>query len=216
MTSSFTNLVLAARFLGLLERPDRYREICTQLSEVASDLIHSYFGSFEEVAAREYRRVLYLGSGARFDATREASLKMLEMTAGRVPAINETYLGLRHGPMSYVHDDTLVVAFLSSDPNLRAYEIDLLKELDQKRLGMLKLIVGESIPSEVLQDRDVAIECAGLRRIGDENSPVIDVLTGQLLAFFRCLKMGYRPDSPSEGGVINRVVQKFTLHLPKA
>ena len=44
--------------------------------------------------------------------------------------------------MSYIHDDTLVVAYLSSDPNLRAYEIDLLRESDQKKLGLLKLVRG--------------------------------------------------------------------------
>ena len=38
---------------------------------------------------------------------------MLEMTAGRVIAISETCLGLRHGPMSMVHGDALVVCFLS-------------------------------------------------------------------------------------------------------
>ena len=61
---------------------------------------------------------------------------MLEMTAGQVTAICETYLGLRHGPMSYVHEDTLIVSFLSSEPTLRAYEVDLLRELDQKELGL--------------------------------------------------------------------------------
>jgi len=39
------------------------------------------------------------------------------------------------------------------------------------------------------------------------------VIVGQLLAFFRCLHEGLRPDSPSEDGVINRVVQSFKLHL---
>ena len=56
--------------------------------------------------------------------------------------MSETYLGLRHGPMSYVHDDTIVVCFLSSDTTLRTYEADLLRELDHKDLGLLKLIVG--------------------------------------------------------------------------
>jgi tagatose-6-phosphate ketose/aldose isomerase len=38
------------------------------------------------------------------------------------------------------------------------------------------------------------------------------VVVGQLLAFFRCLDEGLRPDSPSANGVIHRVVQPFTLH----
>jgi len=38
------------------------------------------------------------------------------------------------------------------------------------------------------------------------------VVVAQLLAFFRCLEEGLQPDSPSEGGIINRVVEKFPLH----
>jgi tagatose-6-phosphate ketose/aldose isomerase len=216
MTSSFTNLALGARFLGLLENPERYRIICQALSRIASELIQEHCGDLADVAKAPFKRVLFLGSGARFGAAREAALKMLEMTAGRVTTMSETYLGVRHGPMSYVNHDTLVVSFLSSDPTLRAYEADLLRELNQKRLGLRKVIVGEEVPGKLVQENDVVLECAGLAQIGDENFPVIDVLAAQLLAFFRCLEMGLRPDSPSEDGVINRVVQTFHLYLPEA
>jgi hypothetical protein len=40
MTSSFTNLVLAARFLGLGGHPEHYQEICEHPSGIASELIH--------------------------------------------------------------------------------------------------------------------------------------------------------------------------------
>jgi tagatose-6-phosphate ketose/aldose isomerase len=216
MTSSFTNLVLAARYLGLLQQPARYGMNCESLSQMASQLIQEHFDTLAEVATAPFNRVLFLGSGSRFGAAREASLKMLEMTAGRVSTLCETYLGLRHGPMSYVNDDTLVMCFLSSNPTLRAYEADLLREMDQKQLGLLKLIVGEEVPGELLQENDIVLECKGLAQLGDENFPVIDVVAGQLLAFFRCLEMGLRPDSPSEDGVISRVVQTFALHLPEA
>lgn len=215
MTSSFTNLVLAARFPGLLAQPERYRTICEQLSRTASDLIYEHLGTLAGVAKEPFKRALFLGSGSRFGAAREAALKMLEMTAGRVSTMCETYLGLRHGPMSYVHKDTLVICFLSSHPTLRAYEADLLRELDQKDLGLMKVIVGQAVPSDLVQENDVVLECKGLGQLGDENFPVIDVIAGQLLAFFRCLEEGLHPDLPSEGGVINRVVQTFALHLPE-
>jgi tagatose-6-phosphate ketose/aldose isomerase len=135
------------------------------------------------------------------------------MTAGKVTAMPETYLGLRHGPMSYVHADTLIVCFLSSDPTARAYECDLIRELDQKGLGMMKVVVGENVPGDLVRKHDVVIECPGLAAQGDDAAPVIDVIVGQLLGFFRCLEEGMRPDSPSESGVINRVVQSFKLHF---
>ena len=214
MTSSFTNLVLSARFLRLLEMPDQYQAICERSRAIARYILAEYFGSVASIAKAPFTRAVFLGSGARFAAAREASLKMLEMTSGRVATLCETFLGLRHGPMSYVHKDCLVVAFLSSDSLLRAYESDLLRELDRKELGLLKVIVGENIPGELIRADDVAIECPGLTDLSDDNSPVIDVLVSQLLAFFRCLNEGLRPDSPSESGIISRVVQSFALHLP--
>jgi len=141
---------------------------------------------------------------------------MLEMTAGRVTTSCETYLGLRHGPMSAVHEDTLVVGFLSSEPKLRAYESDVLRELALKQLGLLRLIVGEDVSEDLARAKDVVIRYQSDEHLGDDNLPVLDVIVGQLLAFFRCLQEGLRPDSPSESGVIHRVVQGFTLHLPTA
>ena len=215
MTSSFTNLVLAARFLGLTGQIDRYRAICEQLSRIASDLIEQNLGVLADVAKAPFKRALFLGSGSRFGGAREAALKMLEMTAGRVSTMCESYLSLRHGPMTYVNGDTLVVCFLSSEPMLRAYEADLLRELDQKELGLMKVIIGEDVSTDLVRSNDVVIECKGLSRASDENAPVIDVLAGQLLAFFRCREQGLRPDSPSEKGIINRVVQTFALYSPE-
>jgi len=214
MTSSFTNLVLAARSLGLMSSPAEYVSTCNQLSSIAAELIKTHVGSLAAVGRAGFRRAAYLGSGSRLGAARESALKMLEMTAGSVATLCDSYLGFRHGPMSFTHQDTLLVCFLSSDPLLRAYESDLLQELNDKELGLMKVIVGEDVPRELARRNDLIIECPGLTAVGDHNSAVIHVVAGQLLAFFRCLEEGLRPDSPSETGVINRVVQSFKLHVP--
>jgi tagatose-6-phosphate ketose/aldose isomerase len=214
MTSSFTNLVIAVQVLGFLSTPNIYEAQCRELSAIASRLIQTYFGTLAAAARSNFKRVVFLGTGARFGAAREASLKMLEMTAGKIMAMPETYLGLRHGPMSFVHDDTMVVCFLSAESTARAYECDLIRELDQKTLGIMKVVVGDDVPADLLRKHDVVVECQGLAQLGDDASPVVDVVVGQLLAFFRCMEEGLRPDSPSESGVINRVVQSFTLHFP--
>jgi tagatose-6-phosphate ketose/aldose isomerase len=212
MTSSFTNMVLAARALGLLHSPDRYRALGRELSGRAERLLGISFPVLSRVAERDFGRVLFLGSGSRLGAARESALKMLEMTAGRVIAISETYLGLRHGPMSMVHADTLIVCFLASDTQIRAYECDLIRELNRKQLGTGKLIFGERIPQDLAGVSDVVVECGGSGMLADEEWPVLDVIVGQVLAFFRCRKEGFEPDSPSNDGVINRVVQDFALH----
>jgi tagatose-6-phosphate ketose/aldose isomerase len=214
MTSSFSNLVLAARSLSLLENTGRYLTICEKLSSIAEALLRMYVGTIAGVARSGFQRAVYLGSGTRLGAARESALKMLEMTAGAVATLRDSYLGFRHGPMSFAHPDTLIVCFLSSDPLLRAYECDLLQELNQKNLGLLKVIVGENVPADMAREEDVIIDCPGLKDVGDDETPVIHVMVGQLLAFFRCMEEGLRPDSPSEDGVINRVVQSFKIHLP--
>jgi tagatose-6-phosphate ketose/aldose isomerase len=213
MTSSFTNLVLAARSLGYLDRPESFREMVKKLGEIASTILLNDFGKIAAVAAAPFRRAVFLADSTRFGAARESALKMLEASAGRIATMSETYLGFRHGPMSFAHSDALIVCFLSSDPSLRGFESDLLRELDQKGLGMAKLIVGDQIPPDILRDGDVAVECPGLAQVGDQNAPIIDVLVSQILAFFRSQHEGLHPDTPSDG-VINRVVQNFQMHFP--
>jgi len=61
---------------------------------------------------------------------------------------------------------------------------------------------------------DVLIPYDGSDALEDDNVTVLDAVVGQILAFFRCLHKGLHPDSPSQSGVIHRVVQSFALHLP--
>jgi len=56
------------------------------------------------------------------------------------------------------------------------------------------------------------LECKGWGRLGDEDSAIIDVVVGSVACLFA---VRWRRASPSEGGVINRVVQTFTLHFPQ-
>jgi tagatose-6-phosphate ketose/aldose isomerase len=127
--------------------------------------------------------------------------------------MSESFLGLRHGPMAAVAADTLVVAFLSSDPIVRAYERDVLLELRRKGLGRWRLVVGDGLAGELAPEaEDVHVDGGGAPdSLGDHELPLIDALAGQLLAFFRCLENGGRPDSPSSGA-IRRVVESFAIH----
>jgi tagatose-6-phosphate ketose/aldose isomerase len=155
---------------------------------------------------------VYLGSGGRYGSAREAALKMLEMTSGRVMSFAETYLGLRHGPMAAVDEESLIVCFLSSDEVVRAYEADLVRELNRKGLGAGKVLVGADVPGDLVSAGDLVIDVPGLETVDDDDATLLDVLVGQTLAFFRCMATGLRPDSPSDDGVISRVVESFEIH----
>jgi tagatose-6-phosphate ketose/aldose isomerase len=221
MTSSFTNMVLAGRMLASLDTPDAYVAAADALADAAARLLAYDADRIAEAAARPFSSVVFLASAARAGAAREASLKLLEMTEGRVRTLAETFLGLRHGPMSTVHGDTLIAGFLSSNGVARAYECDLLRELDRKRLGAGKLIAGSAVaeffdafPSaEPARASDVYVEYAHqTTHVADDGLVLLDVLVAQLLAFFRCLEMGLKPDDPSSDGIINRVVGDFAIH----
>ena len=211
MTSSFTNLVLAGR--ALAGNPEACEARALGLARAAAAVLRERAEALAATARSGFGSVVYLGSGCRLGSAREAALKMLEMNAGEVFTFAESYLGLRHGPMSAIRPDTLVVAFLSSDPLVRAYERDVLTELDRKGLGSGRVIVGAGVPPGVVDSPDaLVLECGPLSPGADEDMTLLDAVAGQLLAFFRCLAGGRRPDSPSEDSVITRVVSGFAIH----
>jgi tagatose-6-phosphate ketose/aldose isomerase len=211
MTSSFTNLVLAARALGSKDRGDEAAP--SAIAAAGADLLRDHADRLAAVARSGFSSLLCLGSGCRMGSAREAALKMLETNAGDVWTLAESFLGLRHGPMSAITPDTLVVAFLSSDPRVRPYEMDLLVELDRKGLGRKgRVVVGAALPAAGLGDDILRVDCAAAASCDDGEMAVLDAMVGQLLAFFRCLASGRRPDSPSADSVITRVVSGFEIH----
>jgi len=213
MTSSFTNMVLAGWALGQKGDASAYRARAATVARAAVAVLARSADGLARVARRGFSSAVYLGSGCRLGGARESSLKMLEMSDGSVSTFAESYLGLRHGPMSAVRDHTLVVAFLSSNPVVRAYELDLLRELDRKKLGASRVVVGASVPPGVAaRPEDLVVDVTAAGALSDADIVLVDVVVGQILAFFRCLGAGLRPDSPSTGGVINRVVESFAIH----
>lgn len=207
MTSSFTNLVLAG---SGLPSPEGIGAAAARAADAVKGMVDTHVERLAELARRDFDSAVYLGSGGAIGAAHEGALKMLEMTGGKVVTMAETFLGLRHGPMSSVHEATLVVALLSNDPAVRGYEQDLLRELSRKRLGMATLLVGQGIPADLIGPNDIAID---LPLAGDGEIParLAQVVAGQWLAFFRCLHLGGTPDAPSQG-VLTRVVGEFTIH----
>jgi tagatose-6-phosphate ketose/aldose isomerase len=205
MTSSFSNLVLAGAAspnLALFERElpaicERFRKSLPVLHETAV-----------KVASKDPSRVVFLGSGPLLAGAKEGALKVLEMTAGQVVTVAETFLGLRHGPMSFLRGDTVVVCFLSSDPLKRQYEEDLIRELRAKHLG---LIVG------LTPDPDTAGPLheylpATAPNLPDELRIPFEIVFAQVLGFELSLRLGLDPDNPSPDAVITRVVQSFQIH----
>ncbi len=205
MTGAFSNLVLAglamAQSHAVAATVDEFSNRATELLPEIDRVCHCAAASIRD-------RIVVLSSSPLLGWAREAGLKMLEMTAGSFPLITETYLGLRHGPMSFVRPDTLVLCLLSSDPVRRLYEADLLRELRSKKIGYL---VGIADPTEADGLLDEIIPAVAPNEDDALRTPY-EILGPQLLGYHLSLRIGLNPDNPSPEGVINRVVQGVKIH----
>jgi tagatose-6-phosphate ketose/aldose isomerase len=205
MTSSFSNLVIA----GMAIQNDlAVAAAMPSICQTVDSLLPRLEEHAQAIAARKPSRAVILGSPQLFPLAREASLKILEMTGGSCVAIAETFLGLRHGPMSFVAPDSLVLSFLSSDPTVRLYELDLLAELRAKGLGYLVGLVLDGRDADYLDERIPA----SAPQLPDTLRTPFEVVFAQLLAYHLSLSAGLNPDNPSPDGVITRVVGGIRIH----
>src|SRR5215469_923495 len=127
MTSSFTGMLLAAA--GALRMIPMDGTCSARLSRLATHVLTACLPLVTSLVRAQFERVVYLGSNELKGLAREAALKMLELTDGRVVSLAEAPLGFRHGPKTIVNGSTLVVVFLSNDVHTRRYDLDLLAEL---------------------------------------------------------------------------------------
>jgi tagatose-6-phosphate ketose/aldose isomerase len=205
MTSSFSNLVLG----GLcLTRPDEAERVLPVLCDAGRRILEAHEQTARELSVEAASRVVILASQPLFGLAREAWLKILEMTAGQVVPLVETYLGLRHGPMSFLRDDALVLCVLSSDARRRRYELDLVSELAQKNLGR-RIALGPAETGSGLFEHVVRTEASDLP---DYLRTPAEVVFAQLLGYHLSLRLGLDPDNPSPSGVINRVVEGVRIY----
>jgi tagatose-6-phosphate ketose/aldose isomerase len=212
MTSSFSNMVLAGQCVAQLDDLGQFGEVVSQISESGRQFLPLAAETAAEVTTLGCSRACFVGSGALRAVADECSLKVVELSAGKVTTLAETPLGLRHGPMSSVNEQTVFVEFLSSEPAKRGYELDLLREIDRKRLGRVRLVVscGDGEDVSELADYRLPVGC-GLD-FPDCFRPVIDVMVGQLIGLFASMRCGLKPDQPSPSGTITRVVQPIKLY----
>ena len=212
MTSSFSNMLVAGQCVAHLHGLDQFGAVVSALSECGRQFLSMAAETAAEVTSLGCTRACFVGSGVLRGVADECALKVVELSAGRVTTLAETPLGLRHGPMSSVDGQTLFVAFLSGDARRRGYELDLLREIDGKRLGRVRLAVtaGDGEETSGLVDYRLPLNCPV--DFPDYYRPALDVMLGQLLGLFSSLRCGLKPDQPSPTGAITRVVQPIKLY----
>jgi len=211
-TSSFTNMLLAGQCLAHLGEYDEFGRAVERMTEAGSRFLPIAAEAAAAITTLGCTRACFVGSGALRAIADESALKVVELSAGGVTAVSESPLGLRHGPLSGVEGKTLLVAFLSSDGRRRGYELDLLREIDRKRLGRVRAVVAAQGADDVssLADYCLSLDCG--TDFPDLYRPVLDVMLGQLIGLFASMRSGMKPDQPSPNGAIARVVSPITLY----
>jgi len=151
------------------------------LPKVGERLIEKYESFAKEIGENlNFDRFYFLGSGIRYGLACEVNLKMKEMTLTHSEPFH--FLEFRHGPMSMVNENAVVVGMLS-DTN-RVHEAKVLEEMAE--LGGTVASLGES-------DADVEFESG----IPESVRSVLYLPVLQLMAFHRSLAKSLNPDRPA-------------------
>jgi len=208
MTSSFTAMMLAASLV--FNSAEDGNTGVAGMSRAARELLERHNDRLRELAAENYSRVVYLGSNGFKSLAREAALKLLELTDGRIVAAFDSPLGFRHGPKTIVTRDTLLFVFVSNDPYTRRYDLDLLRELRSEGVAGRVIAITAQARDAVAEGEYLHVPHAAEAGDGDLYYPYI--VCGQLYAFHRSLSLGNKPDQPSNSGTVSRVVRGVTIH----
>ena len=204
MTASFSNLALAG--LALKHREQLLQHlpaICRRVEQALPELNDLV----SEVARHCDTRIVILTSSMQALA-KEVALKIIELTDGRIMAMPETFLGFRHGALGFLRADTPILCFLSSDPQKRLYEQDLLENLRGKGLGRF-IVIGDHASAS--RERDWFIPAVA-PFLPDWLRTPFEIPIAQLLAYHLSLNSDVNPDNPSPAGTITRVVRPFRIH----
>lgn len=193
MTSSFSTMLLTA--LALFDAPcdvaERLGVLADQMEQLLPGLLPSALP----------KRAVYLGTGPLAFAAREAALKVMELSAGQIPALWDSTLGFRHGPKSFVVDETAVSLFVSPHSPARDYEADLAGELHTQFPGALIETIGPG------GDIDIAMP------FGPAWAAPICVAAAQVRGAVWAEALNLNVDDPFAGqATLSRVVSDVTLY----
>ncbi|PKO19044.1 MAG: SIS domain-containing protein [Chloroflexi bacterium HGW-Chloroflexi-10] len=181
-TRSFASMYLSSVAFSLLAagKDSEYQSL-RNLPSLGSRLLAEYDALAKKVGENlEIDRFYFLGSGSRYGLACEVSLKMKEMTITHSEPFH--FLEFRHGPMSMVNQNTVIVGLLS-EQNYK-HETDVLNEMRA---------LGGNVFSLAEANADVCLQ-SGLPEVA-RNVLYLPVL--QLMAYYRSLAKGLNPDRPS-------------------
>ncbi len=212
MTASFTSMLLAGILISrITQENDDLDEQIALLNKYGNKMLNIYSEPLQRIAASDFNRAVFLGSGMLKGIARESQLKLQELTDGKIICKHDSFMGFRHGPKAVLNENTLVVYLFSNNPYAGLYEKDLVSAIEGARKPLCSVGVMEenSFPAEL--DLKIVLSDGG-KKIDEDFLSVVMVMTAQLLGLFKSLNLGLNPDTPSESGMIHRVVQGVKIY----
>lgn len=213
MTGSFSSMLLAGLLISRLGAIADLEKQVKQLAAYGENLITSYTAKLKEIAALNFKRAIFLGSGPLYGTARESDLKLQELTDGIIICKHDSFLGFRHGPKAVINDSTLLVYLFSNKEYVHQYELDLIQTIHDGDKGIYRLGVIETIEDgKQLEVDQLLVLSDGTTQLDEELLAVCSVLPAQMLGFFKSLHLQLKPDSPSVNNSITRVVQGVKIY----
>jgi len=212
MTSSFSSMLLAGLLILNLDEIENMLPVIKRICECGRIILNENLLQLRSIAAIDFKRGVFLGSGSLFGVAHESHLKVQELSDGKVICKYDSFLGFRHGPRAVVDGSTLITYLLSNNAYARQYELDLINAIDESPTGAKSIGVGQDIDKLGI-NFDYTInfpECSA--KVPEEYYSIIFILPAQIIGFYKSLDLGLEPDSPSKGGSISRVVQGVTIY----
>lgn len=209
MTGSFSCMTLATLLVFDTLSDDEKAGIVKQIAAMGQTVIERE-SEIQSLVNIDFDRIVYIGSGCLGGLAEETRLKILELTAGKVAALFDTSMGLRHGPKSFLNSKTLVFDFVSNNSYTRQYDLDILNEIKTDEIVPLVMAVGQEKAGQDFTGKSFTFTEKTL--LPDAYLALPDVMFGQTIALLTSVKVNNKPDTPSPTGTVNRVVKGVTIH----
>lgn len=213
MTSSFTNMYLAAVLAFNLDRLDDLEDVIDDITNKTQLFLDERYKKIVKLVDEfNFKRIVYLGSNVNKGIAQESALKLCELTKGIIDTNYDTPMGFRHGPKSVINPETLTVVYLSDDEYTRQYEYDIIKEMSGQRNGNKIVAVGSNEDSKIEELVDLYISFDNRMKLDNIFLGLEYITVAQTLAIFKSISMSITPDNPCPSGEVNRVVQGVTIY----
>lgn len=209
MTGSFSCMMLSAMLIFDNLEDDIEKSYVDAIIEMGSNVLDRK-DEIHELINKDFDRVVYLGSGGLGGLTQEAQLKLLELTAGKIATGYDSPMGFRHGPKSFINENTLIFVFVSNNEYTRKYDLDVLEEINGDKIAKLTCAIS------VENENNFSGTTFGFKKeynkLPDVYLAFPYILFAQTISLFASVKVGNKPDTPSPTGTVNRVVKGVIIH----